>query len=258
MAITALGYRCFLSLRSQNLVPADASLLDFGVSKWDGDITLTQLRHDIERLTNDPHKRTTLLNELQTAEKANRPLLAYELSQICFRGILGVSHYSSIDPLTPESTYKFDLNEPVPLREQFGICLNAGTAEHIFNVYQFFKTVYELTAPGGLMIHNAPFVGWPDHGFFNFQPTFYFDLAVANGYTLLAMVFGALQPLKFVQIAAREEIDGLIKKKKIPRDAILQVVLRKSADPVDFSAPLQGCHARMVAAEITRQRRKLP
>jgi hypothetical protein len=257
LAITAMEYMCFLSLRQQNLAPLNPRMLDFGESNWYGDVAVGQLRNDIERFVSDPGKRTEILNELKVAEDAGGPLLAYKLARICFKGVLGVSQYSAIDPLTPGSKYKFNLNDPVPLREQFDICLNAGTAEHVFNVYQFFKTVHELTAPGGLMIHNSPFSGWPDHGFYNFQPTFYFDLAVANNYTVMAMVFGALQPFKFVQIAKREDIGELTARKKIPPNAHLQVMLRKSADPVEFSAPMQGFYSGKLSPEMMKMWKEL-
>jgi hypothetical protein len=252
-----MEYLSFLSLRSQNLSPAGSKLLDFGESNWYGDVSLTQLRQDIERFVSDLCVRNQLLEELQRAENAKGPLCAYELARICFRGVLGVSHYSSIDPLTPGSTYKFNLNEPVPLRERFDICLNAGTGEHIFNVCQFFKTMHDLTAPGGVMIHNSPFTGWPDHGFFNFQPTFYFDLATANHYKVLAMVLGSLQPLKYVQINKREDICDLFKNQQIPPNAHLLVIFRKSPDPVEFAAPMQGYYARTLSPEMTKQWKEL-
>jgi hypothetical protein len=65
--------------------------------------------------------------------------------------------------------------------------LNNGTAEHVFNVGQLFKTMHERTKPLGLMLHDGPFTGWVNHGFYTFQPTLYLDLAAANDYELLAM-----------------------------------------------------------------------
>ena len=232
-------------------------MLDFGESNWYADVSMAQLRQDIERFVSDPGRRTELLNELQAAEDAKGPQLLYKIAKICFRGVLGVSRYSSIDPLMPGSTYKFNLNDPVPLREQFDICLNAGTAEHVFNVFQFFKSVHELTAPGGLMIHNSPFSGWPDHGFFNFQPTFYFDLALTNHYTVMAMVFGALDPLKYVQLTKREEIGELFNGKKIPPNAHLLAMMRKSTEPVEFSAPMQGVYSGKLSPEMVKMWKEL-
>jgi hypothetical protein len=77
----------------------------------------------------------------------------------------------------------------VDLDRQFHVVINSGTAEHVFNACQFFKTVHERTFPGGLMIHAFPFVGWLDHGFYNFNPTLIADLAAANQYAFLIWVY---------------------------------------------------------------------
>ena len=39
------------------------------------------------------------------------------------------------------------------------------------------------------MLHGMPFSGWYDHGFYNFQPTFYLDLAIANNYGNLGLFY---------------------------------------------------------------------
>ena len=68
-----------------------------------------------------------------------------------FQSILLADEYNAIDPGTLGSRYQFDLNQPVPIQEQFDLTLNIGTAEHIFNVYQFFKTAHDRTRVGRLM-----------------------------------------------------------------------------------------------------------
>ena len=37
------------------------------------------------------------------------------------------------------------------------------------------------------MLHGLPFQGYLNHGYFNYQPKFYLDLAQANGYELLGI-----------------------------------------------------------------------
>ena len=105
---------------------------------------------------------------------------------------------------------------------------------------QFFKTVHDLTVPGGLMIHEMPFNGWVDHGFYNFQPTFYFDLAAANGYTIELMLCGILTPFKAIQVTSRDAIADWIKSNKVPSECMLSAALRKPEKPADFKIPMQG------------------
>ena len=45
-----------------------------------------------------------------------------------------------------------DLNVPHELGEQFDAIFNLGTAEHIFNVYQAFKSMHDWLKVGGQII----------------------------------------------------------------------------------------------------------
>ena len=191
------------------------------------------------------------LAELHEAVIAKRQGLLYELAQLFFRAIVQVGSYASIDPGTPGSQYRFDLNLPVSIDQKFDLVLNIGTAEHIFNVYQFFKTAHELTAPGGLMMHSSPFTGWPDHGFFNFQPTFFFDLARANRYEILSFICGRIKPLEYVQVRNHDDIPLLIQSAKIPAGSHINVLFRKTTD-ADFVVPMQGYYAGTLSKESTR------
>ena len=57
------------------------------------------------------------------------------------------------------------------------------------------------------MLHCMPFLGWVDRGFFNFQPTFYWDLAEANGYHVVAFLFQA-NDVGLLEVSDR---DGVIR-----------------------------------------------
>jgi hypothetical protein len=153
-----------------------------------------------------------------------------------------------VDPGTPGSKYRLDLNQPLPIDEQFDLVINIGTAEHIFNVHQFFKTAHDRTRTGGLMMHSAPFTGWPDHGFFNFQPTFFFDLARTNRYDIVSFICGRILPFEYVQLATHDDIPHLIKTKKIPEGSHINVVYRKMSDS-DFQIPMQAYYAGVLSVE---------
>jgi SAM-dependent methyltransferase len=250
LAITGLEYVVFNSLRSHGLLPARSRVLEFGESNWYGDVPISQLDQDIRTfVTNDDG---ALVKELRTSVAANGPQVLYEIARAFFRGIVGAEHYSAIDPGSPTSRYQFDLNFPVPLEEQFDLTINNGTAEHIFNVAQFFKTVHERTRGGGLMVHSAPFTGWPDHGFFNFQPTFFFDIARANRYEILSFVCGQIKPLKYVQITSHGDFGRLIKQERIPANTHLNVVFRKPPDGANFAMPMQAYYAGALTPEMKR------
>ena len=251
MAITALEFMVLSSLREHELLPAKPSVLELGESNWYGDVLVDELEEAIRRLTTDPWERTRQIEQLNEAVAAQRRGLLYELARIFFASVLGAGSYSANDPGTPASRYRFDLNDPVSINDTFDLVINIGTAEHIFNVFQFFKTAHELTRIGGLMMHSSPFTGWPDHGFFNFQPTFFFDLARANGYEIISVICGKIQPFEYIQVRDHDEIPHLIRAGKIPEGSHINVVYRKSRDS-GFAVPIQAYYAGVLSKESVK------
>jgi SAM-dependent methyltransferase len=252
MAITALEYLVVTSLRDHRQWPAAPSILEMGESNWYGDVPLDEVAADLARMDAEP-KHVAALAEIRTA---NRPSQLYELARLFFNGIAGASAYASIDPGTPGSKYRFDLNRPVPIDQTFDVVCNFGTAEHIFNIAQLYETVHDRTRPGGLMVHSGPFTGWPDHGFFSLHPTLYFDLARENDYTIESMVCAQMNPFKFLQVASHEEMFGLIKAGKIPAHSHLNVVFRKTTD-APFRIPTQAYYAGALSPAAARGWREL-
>ena len=251
MAITALEFMVLASLRAHGILPPGPNVLELGESNWYGDVPIDQFEEEIRRLVSDPAERDRQLRKLAESVAARRPDQLYELARIFFDTIVQPREYSAIDPGTKTSRYQFDLNQPVPIEEKFDLVLNIGTAEHIFNVFQFFKTAHDAAAPGGLMLHSAPFTGWPDHGFFNFQPTFFFDLARANRYEILSFICGKIKPLEYVQVRDHDHVPQLIQAGKIPHGSHINVVFRKEAE-AGFAVPVQAYYAGALSTESAR------
>lgn len=66
----------------------------------------------------------------------------------------------------------WDLNKPInsELKERFGLVIDGGTLEHVFDVAQAMENVAEMLTPGGRFISFTPFNGYPGHGFYQFSP----------------------------------------------------------------------------------------
>jgi hypothetical protein len=256
MAITQLEFMVLSSFREHRILPLRPRTLELGESNWYGDVSVEQLEDEIRRLVTDPVELERHLAVLAEAAIAQRPEMLYELARIFFAAIVQVGSYSAVDPGTPGSRYRFDLNRPVPINERFDLVLNIGTAEHIFNVFQFFKTAHDLTKPGGWMMHSSPFTGWPDHGFFNFQPTFFFDLARANGYEILSFICARIDPFEYVQVRDHDEIPHLIRAGKIAPGSHINVLFRKTA-AAEFVVPTQGYYAGTLSKELANYWQKL-
>jgi hypothetical protein len=107
---------------------------------------------------------------------------------------LGFQEYNAIDLNSKFESMVMDLNTDIKSKYDFNrtfdLVTNNGTGEHLFNQFQVFKNMHDITKKNGLMIHVLPFVNWLNHGFFNFHPILFFDLAATNNYEIIEMSFG--------------------------------------------------------------------
>lgn len=106
---------------------------------------------------------------------------------------LGCSRYVCIDG-NGRASVLADLNDPLPRLVvvrgkpepeelgQFDLVTDFGTGEHIFNQLQVWRTIHDLCKWKGFIALIRPTQGYPDHGFYNVQPTWVTDIAAANGY----------------------------------------------------------------------------
>ncbi len=98
---------------------------------------------------------------------------------------LGFATIDSMDVSAHDgATILHNLNEPVSaaLWDLFDCVIDGGTLEHCFNVSACMESVLRMLKSGGSVIHINPTAGSSNHGFYNFQPTFYFSFYGANGF----------------------------------------------------------------------------
>jgi hypothetical protein len=103
---------------------------------------------------------------------------------------LGFEDYKCIDTDGRHDALVFNLNEDVKVKgfqDQFNLVTNHGTSEHCFDQQNVFRNIHNLCAKDGIMIHALPFQGYLNHGFYNYHPNFYSDLATANGYEMIGI-----------------------------------------------------------------------
>ncbi len=160
MAIAGPHYRCLRDLHEAGQLPQGGSILEIGEANWYGDIPVPR-----ELAADNPY---TVVKNLYFALFAT-----WDVVSIDFHG---------------PNALKLDLNEPISLAPgTFNVVFNHGTAEHVFNIANVLRVMHDHCVNGGLMIHESPFTGWIDHGFYTLQPTLYFDVASANGYEIVMM-----------------------------------------------------------------------
>ena len=172
---------------------------------------------------------------------------------------LGYDDYFSIDINGADNSFQFDLNydlsEKYNFNKKFDLVINNGTGEHVFNQFSLFKNIHQITKNNGIMLHILPFIDWINHGFYNFNPILFADLAASNHYEILDIILANrnggevfLNNKKklnkfYEQVKPNYEskLKEFIKlaKKNLNENILLVVTLRKTINN-NFCIPLQG------------------
>ena len=172
---------------------------------------------------------------------------------------VGFKEYKSIDINGAYNSLQFDLNknisETYSYNEKYDLVINNGTGEHVFNQYALFLNFHNLTKLNGIMLNILPFIDWINHGFYNFNPIFFADLAASNNYEIikislanrngfelklndenLSILFEQIKPNKN-DSKFEKMID--IAKTKLGKNILLVVITRKLSNDKS-KIPLQG------------------
>ena len=238
MAISFVEYSVMRFLRENNLFPLGGDLLEIGEANWYGDVDPGILRADISKFA-IPERRQSLLTELDDALKSERPGASWDIAKIYWDTFFHPSSITAVDLHGTEKALKLDLNAPIDLKRQFHVVNNCGTLEHVFNVGLAFKTIHDHTLPGGFMIHQTPFIGWIDHGFYNFNPTLFWDLAAINNYHICVFLYAELNPPKTIQLEKPREdfADGQEQRDRQERGFHRRAASTRSGATVPTSIP---------------------
>ncbi len=70
------------------------------------------------------------------------------------------------------------------LKSSFDFIFEGGTLEHVSNTGTYLNNVFFLLKPQGIYCLSVPASGYFEHGFFQFSPTFFADLCIANSPSL--------------------------------------------------------------------------
>lgn len=163
---------------------------------------------------------------------------------------LGFDEVCSLD-VSPhdEPGYLEDLNDPDAWRRvgrQFDVVLELGTLEHVFHIPNAMWNLAKLCAVGGEILHGAPMNNWPNHGFYQLQPTLYYDFYEANGFEVveahLLQMPDLKSPLRFKAPYRHERTFD----SPIPLDGRhynFFCRVRKLREPERLAVPQQGAYA---------------
>lgn len=98
---------------------------------------------------------------------------------------LGLSQVTSLDipGCAHEPDLVHDLNEPLPegLRGRFGLVVDPGTTEHVFDIRSGLTNIASALRIGGTVIHFVPIYSY-NGGYFSINPNVLHDFYSLNGF----------------------------------------------------------------------------
>ena len=257
MAIQILSYTVTRMLLEQEVLPQNASVLEFGEANWYGDVDNKTLTEDIIKYATVDKERKDLLAWLDKANNSDEQTRLFDTAKIFYRLFYGCKAVEAIDLNGTEASTKHDLNEDLVRDDLVDVTINNGTAEHVFFAGRVFQSMHQCTKPGGLMVHEGPLInGWVDHGFYNFQPTLFFDLARHNDYDTLFFI-GQIDPFMMVQLDGPDDVPAITEDPDFPANPVFFVVFRKSDEDKDLAVPMQGYYEGTVSEAARENWRRM-
>lgn len=166
----------------------------------------------------------------------------------------GYTRYLALDVNEKKDAIIADLNQPVDLGETFDLVTNNGTSEHIFNQAMVFENAHNLSH--GYMVHCLPFTPWVNHGFFNYNPIFFRDLASANDYDariFIASAAGSWFQLKAKDLFAEKhpiKLEKKLEKLKYTGHSSLVVAILRKTNGDAFRPPFQGKYLKDIEGDL--------
>lgn len=131
---------------------------------------------------------------------------------------LGCGRYVSIDG-NGRGTVTADLNQSLASYKlgTFDLVTDFGTGEHVFDQAQVWRSLHDLTKPGGYLAFDRPLQGYATHCFYLVTEGLIADLAAANRYEIVKL-----------------------EKKETPRGWLVRGVVQRPWKAQPFRIPQQG------------------
>lgn len=170
-----------------------------------------------------------------------------------FKSYLALDVNQRMDAVVADLNHVADVIRAVA-GAQFDLVTNNGTGEHIFDQRAVFESAHVLCKPGGIMLHVLPMLPWVNHGFYNYTPILFRDLALANEYVIKFFWIGdrggdyhdcTNWPPLFIekQPTELEKLIHMLRPNPWQSDLSIVCAFQKPAEAL-FRTPLQGKYVR--------------
>ncbi|WP_170950897.1 hypothetical protein [Synechococcus sp. N26] len=170
---------------NQRYLPKNGDVLDFG-----------------DQLLYSTDHASSIFPEFQNISKS---LSQYDQVTYLYQ-LLGLNRRDCTD-YNKNASFRIDLNYSLrampEIESKYDLVTNQGFSEHVFNQACAFEAFHYTCKPGGIIFHVLPCQGWADgggwgHGFYQYQPNFFRQLAMANDYEILSMKLSPFSPNPFL------------------------------------------------------------
>ncbi len=244
MAISSIEFRFLEEASRKALLPIGGSVLEFGESNTNRiNANKLDVCAAIASVMPESGEREKLLTRAKALEDSTELQSRYEEARMLYQALFRHASYTAVDLLPPTAhRLQRNLNQPFDLGNQFDVCINNGTTEHVFNQANCYEVIHNHTRKNGVMVHWTPCIGWINHGLFHVQPGFFYDLAQANAYEVRLARLATTRALYELQPTGIPE--DRFEAHPDLRNALACVVLRKVSE-APFHYPLQGKYAEL-------------
>tara|TARA_Y100000389_G_C17356210_1_gene461207 strand:- start:78 stop:929 length:852 start_codon:yes stop_codon:yes gene_type:complete len=144
---------------------------------------------------------------------------------------VGVKNYKCSDINKSHDSVYIDLNKPLTnkkLLQKFDLVTDFGNNEHVFNIGEAYRTMYNLTKKNGLIwIFQSVYGG---NGFFNFDASFFEGYAAANNLSIVHACY-LVYPSEYEQIVVpcNKDLFNVLDLTKV-KGVDISYVFRKKSD----------------------------
>ncbi len=143
-------------------------------------------------------------------------------------GNRGIKDVSVIDLFDDRADKRYDMNQPVPPTEhdRYGLFLDIGSIEHVFDTRQCIENSLRMVRTGGIYMLHTCVNGYFAHGFHTFNPEALVKSLTLNSFEIIYHRYST--PLC---VPLRSPLEA--------RDVLIWLVARKLARIEDFILPQQ-------------------
>ncbi|WP_152929610.1 MULTISPECIES: hypothetical protein [Serratia] len=182
ISLSALNYLC--ELKKNHPIKGEVLTLGKQMVFFDYD-TLTKVLIE-KNIQNIGTKKNFNFSQDFEHLKYVEPYSRYCNDKAVFSSIFGV--FPKVMDITDEPyvDFKQDLNYKIDsgYAQKFSLILDAGTLEHIFDVFTALNNIDAMLKEEGFVVHITPAHGFLDHGYYQISPQLYYDFYSSRGYQI--------------------------------------------------------------------------